>query len=479
MKGLAFKILPPKDITKVLGILGLHPPVTPEAIEAATSETATNSYQCLSEFCYDMDIQQVRARMCEGGLEHGDVFDEAIHLLTIFKLTKQLAWINQVEDFSLKDLWEPNAKRCRAILSGLINFSRYKEARVVVIESLQQEEQALDGSRLEQIEKLDQTEQELVAAQEKHNQELHDMWVAENTTKEARGVVDKLQRQRQTADRVRQDTDARLESIKERALQHEQRLQLASKCVSELRDQVAESPEGLEQEIGELELAVRQHKAHLTEKADEKRTTVLHNHVLHKIMSNVDNYKEELNTVREVVARSEAARLRTQQAREGLATLRRQLEARRAEEAELGQAVRQLGAAQERAKQLHDERAQQNELRRQHALQQQQELQAKRTEEQKQHYALQTQRMELEAEVASVRRAHEAEMHDLREQLQALRDSAETYDRNLETLLAQHKAGGKNAGPDGSPDGARRRISGSPSPLRSARRPRPSASPAD
>lgn len=179
MKGFAFKLLPPKDIVGVLNMIGgIHPAVTGEHIDRPLPENAFAFFSALSEFAYDMDAQQVKAAM-PGVIAHPEIYDEAMDVLTVFKLSRQLAMINLVDDFNFKDFWEPGSKRFRAILSGFINFCRYKEAKVIVITEMKEDVQALDGQRLELVDQMHKVDGELGAAQERHNAELHDMWTAE------------------------------------------------------------------------------------------------------------------------------------------------------------------------------------------------------------------------------------------------------------------------------------------------------------
>ncbi|CAE8613622.1 unnamed protein product, partial [Polarella glacialis] len=248
IKGFAFKVLQPKDITGVLTMIGVHPAVTQEHIDRPTSENAVTFFSNLAEFAYDMDAQQVKAQMHSesGGIHHPEIYDEAMDVLTVFKLSRQLAMINLVDDFNFKDFWEPIPKRFRAILSGMINFCRYKEAKVIVITGMKEDVQGLDAVRQEIVEKNGQVETELISAQERHNAELHDMWTAENEAQEAKGIVDKLTKQRQSADRVVDDAEFKLGKCKECVGQGEQRIEQLREQVSGLQGQIAESPEGLE-----------------------------------------------------------------------------------------------------------------------------------------------------------------------------------------------------------------------------------------
>lgn len=436
MKGLAFKILSPKDITGVLTMIGVHPPVSVDSVDRPSGDVAMSVYQNLAEFAYDMDAQQIKAQVPHM-VQFAEIYDEAMDVLTIFKLSRQLSMINLVDDFSFKDIWEPNPKRFRAVISGMINFCRYKEAKVIVITGMKEDVHVLDGERLELVDRSNQLEQELGAAQDRHNSELHEIWAAEGEAQEAHAIVEKLQRQLKSAERVVEETEEKLGACKDRVVQHDQDMTLAREQAASLREQIADSPEGLEQEILELRHRSQQQKAFLEEKVDERRSRVQREQVLNRLVQNLVSFRDDLVKVGQAHAAAEAAHERTTEARDDLAALRQTLDQRREQEADLELAVRQVTAELERAKQAHEERVLQLEARRQQALVQHQELQAKRTEEQKQHHQLLTQRLELEAEVAGARRSHEAETNDLRAQQKAIVDAGEAYAQSLEAMLGQ------------------------------------------
>ncbi|CAE7203353.1 NUF2 [Symbiodinium natans] len=439
LKGFAFKILAPKDITGVLNMIGVHPAVAADNIDRPSADNAMAFFNALAEFAYDMDSQQVKAQM--PAVTAPEIYDEAMDFLTIFKLSRQLAMINLVDDFNFKDFWEPIPKRFRALLSGMINFCRYKEAKVVVITGMKEDVQALDSNRLEMVDKLNQVDAELGAAQERHNAELQDMWNAENEAAEAKATNDKLTRQRSSADRVVEDAEKKRASVKERVRQGEQRIEQLREQVNALQSQIAESPEGLEKEIEELKSGVCQLKAVLEDKANQRRAHSQRDQVFCRLLRHLECYKDELNRVGNVASNADTAKQRAATAREELGLLRQSLEAVKQDGAELEQSLKSIVVDNERAKQVHAERMEQLEVRRQAALQQHQELQAKRTEEQRQLHQLQSQRLELEAEVAAVRRAHAAEMGELRVMWKAVLDKAESYNLSLEALFHEHSHG--------------------------------------
>jgi len=442
-RGFAFKLMATKDIANVLAMVGVHPVVTPENIEKIgtdSRELAASMYQCLAEFAFDMEIQQVKGRAPEmaGVGQYMEIFDEAMDVVTIFKLARQLAFINRVEDFSMKDLWEPQAKRLRAVLSGMINFCRFKESQTTVITSLKQEFGAIDSTRLELVDKANIVGHDLAVAQAQHSAELQDMWVAENEMQEATSMVEKLQKQKQAADRVHDNAEAKLAGTRERLAQNERRAEQLHENIQGLQEQVAESPEGLEREVQELQMGIRQQKARVGEKSDEKRARVQRVQALGRLKSNVDEYKETLEKVVHVAALQAAACDRTRGARGELGAMRATLEVSRAEEVSLSQQVEQVSLDMNAAEQAHAGHVQEFEERRQQAMGQHQQLQEKRTDEQRMWQELQTQRAQLEAEIASVTREYEAEVNDFHAKLGGIQEEGQQYVHTVEGLVTQY-----------------------------------------
>jgi len=440
-RGLAFKLMTPKDIATVLGVIGVHPAVTHESITKPTAEIASKIYKRLSEFAYDLvDVEHVKGRAPEvkGIGPYMEIFDEGMDLIAIFKLAKQLALISGIEDFSMKDIWNPQAKRFRAILSGMINFCRYKESQTAVMTTMKQDIQALENVCLERVEKSNALGHELAEAHAQHLAEIEPMVAAENELQESTGVVDKLQTQREAADRLHETVHARFEATNKRIADAEQRAQQRRDNIAALKEQVAESPEDLEQELQELQLAIRGQKARVEEKSDEKRARVQRVQVLGRINGHLDQYKELLNNGEQSAALVGAACDRSRGARNELAAIRSSLDARHTEELDLVQSVEQISVDIDDAKQMHDKQVQEFEDRRQEATRQQQELLGKQTEEQLQWSELQAQASSLETELANVRRSHEMDLKNLELQLTTVLDDGAQYVDSVDGLMTQY-----------------------------------------
>jgi len=484
LKGHSFKMLAPKDIADVMNILGAHPTVTSEAIDKPTPEIVQSCVQALIQFAYDADLPEVKAHahgiLQRHGDQHADVYDEVLDVVCLFRTSKQLLAINRVEDYSLKDMWEPHPKRFRMMLSAMINFCRYKENKCAIITGMKDALQGLDAERMEHLDIAKDMDQSLFAAQEKHKQELQDIRDAEMEVQRVQAEVDKLQKARQSADRVVEEAESALAAAKEWTRQHEEQREQTREQVVQLQGQIAESPEGIEQEIREAQEAVREERRRLEDRSNEKRSRTQRVQVLGRLEEQLDTVRDGQMQLAQTVEACAAARDRSGRARDDLAQARRSQEAQGAEEADLEQRVHQISAEYERAKQAHEDRVQAFEERRQRALVQHQQLQEKRTEEQKQQHLLQTQRLKLEEELASARRAHEAELEKLHERQAALHRRAELYMQHVSNLLAQRSdeqlaisegaapdvvgAGKRELSPDAAP--LRHRLVCSPSPGR-------------
>jgi len=440
-KGYSFKVLAPKDIATVLNMIGLHPQVTSDVIDKPTPEIAWSFFQHLSEFAYDMDAQQVKAQypavLQSCGQQYVEIFDEAMDVLTIFKMARQLLLINVLDDFSLKDLWDPQSKRFRVLLSAIINFCRYKEGRVTLIASLKEQLQDHEHQRLEQVQLVSEREQELSEAQERNSQELRPMREAEREVQNAQAEVDKLKGQTKCADRVAEEMQAQVNVIKARLHEQEEQKTRLQEQIQLLQSQIADSPEGIEQEIAELQEAVRKERVRLEERSGEKRVGIVRNQVLGQLHEGLDGALQELARLQEAAEAAADAKERAATADDELQRLKQLLEVRCADETDLEQRVKQVASEHERAKEMHEERIKDLEVRRQKALVQHQQLQTKRAEEQRHQHQLQTQRLELEAEVAAARRSHESQVLELSEKQQGIHDQAQAYIRQLDSMLLQ------------------------------------------
>jgi hypothetical protein len=392
----------------------------------------------IAEYAYELDTQHIKARAQSQIGAWPEIYDEALEGLIIVSLARQLAAINGVDDFAFKDIWEPQAKRLRFILSGLVNFCKYRGSQANMVYALKDDVLQLDDERLELVAETDRLERDVVNARIKNVEELPAMREAEQAARETQSSLDRLQQQCKAAAMVLQNAEADLKAKRD----HVDKLDNVKKTLreqqAELQDQLAD-PEGLEQEIRELNQALQQKKAWLEDKVNEKRARLQRVQVCGRVKAQLAGYTELLTKCADL-ARADCTRV--QNAREELNSARLARESKANEKAELEENGRQIETEIEKAKQAHAEREQQLIERRRVAQQQQEDMMAKRTDEQRKYHAVVAERDKLDSEIAAVRRENDAEMDAAMSREQAVMAEVKNVAHWVDQLLREH--GGKD-----------------------------------
>jgi kinetochore protein Nuf2 len=434
-KGYKYKVLAPKEIAKLLSTLG-NQSILPPAIEQPTAEGAAGMYQTLVECAYSTDVQSVKSMAnlpIHDELIH--IYDEAMNIVTTFELAKQLTQINSVSDFSFKDIWEPEAKRLRIVFSGIINFLRYKEQQTIITRSLKEDVQMLDTRRLELVGNLNGLEQELAGADAQYQEELPALIAAESDAQHARKNLERVQKNREVAERANEVYEAEKKAQQTKVTEKQRFITQLRDEESDLQGQIAEDPQGLEQDIQDLQGTHQQKKACVEDKVNEKRAKAQRDQALGRVVSQLEGYKEVLDKAAKETANAEAAAARLQKVRDDHSKSISMQEARRTTRLDLEERIRSMQNEIESSKSLHAEREQHIRNQNNCVLQQHQDLLQKRSKEQQEYHALQTEKEKVEAAVASEKRAHDEAMADMLGQEQAMIGGVEAYTQGIEALL--------------------------------------------
>mmetsp|Transcript_66220 Transcript_66220/g.123635 ORF Transcript_66220/g.123635 Transcript_66220/m.123635 type:complete len:474 (+) Transcript_66220:64-1485(+) len=430
-----FKHLALKEVVRVVNAISTQgPPVTLEALEKPAPEQVLGMFESIAEFAYELPLQQIKASV-PPSVQPREIFQDSLDLLVVHTLSRQLALINGIDDFGLKDIWEPNRKRLHTLLSGFINFCRYKESNNNVVSQMKDDVQSMAESLREAQDQLRVMEHRLADATNTHEAEQPEVRLLEGQVREARAALEKQQKALQDSERVLEDKEAALEVQKRKTADMQQKGKDVAQLVADLQGEVAESPEGLEQEIQELNAGIQQLKARLEEKANEKRSRGQRVQALSRLEGHIARYTEDLDRVTDAASKAASSKAGVASAKDELAELERSLEGAEASRVELEQATRQVTTDLDKAKAEHEEVLQGFESRREKALEQQRDVQAKRTDESRRHEALMLQKDDLETEILEAKRAHEVEMAELDIQFRVLQENAYAYKEDLEAAM--------------------------------------------
>lgn len=484
VSGFKFKVLTTSELAKIVNAVsglsaGAHPPVTSDALDKPTPETAAGVFQMLAEYAYDTEIQQVKIEAQRTGtIQHQEIYEEALDVLTLFRWCRQVANINSIDDFTFKDVWDPSQKRFRAVVSALCNFDRYKESRETKFDPEREELQALDDQRADLLAKTNHMEEEVAQSQEIHLEELREIGAKEQEVEEMKSSLEKRMRDQQSAERVVEDLQGQLNAARDKVEEVERQIGVSRDEVSDMKARIAENPAGIQREIEDQKSIESELRERLAKTGDEKRAKVQRDQVLKKVFENCKEYELALTkTKRDADAHSEM-RSRVLQEREELAALRARMDSMSNENVEIEQHSKQIGEELASAQKEKERKLQELETRRLHAYGQLTTLQAKRTDEQKKAHQVQAQKLELEVELDNTQRQLDAELNDLNADLAAKVERREYYDQQVDSMISQYRGDMSGSRRAPSPDvedaagtkragGLRaRRLLASPSPAR-------------
>ena len=250
--------------------------------------------------------------------------------------------ICEIPDFTIKDFMTPNAARLRRHLSGIINFAKFREERLVLLQDLSNNREVLVDQLNQLREKNETLNNRLSLLREQTKEETSIINALESECREIETTIGTLN---QTQNRLKEETtqlktsSAELkESIATKTQQQEeltvQRKQLSLQIVS--------SPEKFRKQIVEVgqQLQGEQKEAKLSEKKVRELTTWL---------ANVDESNEAVGAANEAVLELRQEVDRQKAVMGELDAQRQSIAAERAALSELEQNAHQLQRAAGRA----------------------------------------------------------------------------------------------------------------------------------
>jgi len=370
------------------------------------------------------------------GIPYPEVYDEAKEVLITYEFTRELASINGIEDFSFQDLWDPQGKRLRLLLSGIINFLKYKDQQFTMLTSLKDGLHSLQSQRQEQEQKCEQLDHQLQEAHAKHNDELPLMYAAETAAHEAKVTLEKVQKDVKSAETLLETTTKRRDQWQERVTHAHQEVRRLREDVAQARSRIAESPEDMQQQIVYLNQRIPEQRERGEELHEEKRTLVKKVQTLGELKNASTEYLEIL---REAQADEDVCQDLAQKCTTAQRQLRVMEETRdrlRSQSAQLDQQKNNVANGIDQDKQAHAERMQLLAERRQRAVKGSEEQLEKLSKEKGRLTQQQIERSEMQAEMLDKKREFEAEMAKLQSRQQEILEEIKDFSEFAEKEMA-------------------------------------------
>jgi len=445
-----FKVMAPKELAQVVEVIREmycveaggpaggrvnSTRITAEMMSKPSAEDADMMLRYVCQWVYDVDFPKKKQQ-----IQHFPIHEEALDVSLTFTLTRQLAQISGIEDFVWRDIWEPNPKRFRLVLSGLVNFCRYKEKKMKFLEPLEQEFQQLDSERLELIKKVDEIIAECIRQEQEQYRMAPELRSAEKACEDAQDRLETVEQEREALDKVVNDKQARLTTKQSKEKKLQQKIAELLEKKSSLEDQIADCPNAIQDENTELDLENREKKAFVEEKNRERRSRTQRDQALDRVERSLKYYLDVLVKcvdVQEQLEGKAAERKDKRKEKEESNQVRVALEQ---ECGDLEASLEKVGEEIERSKAEFVENEQSHEHRRNQAIARQQELQEKQSEEQRDIFKQQDLNLQLEAQVSTTQKDHDLQVADLWAQIDGVKAEHDAYSQTVDSMLRQFEA---------------------------------------
>lgn len=354
----SFPLLKTDEIAKCLNELGI--PIKQEELQEPDNhkESCRRMLESLAEICVGVSKEEL-AQPAFVGLQcipHPELHEESIPKLNYFWICCKMMEMCEINDFSMKDFVNPNAGRLRRQLSGVINFAKFREERLLLLTELSTKREELVDHLSQLREKNDTLNNRLSLLREQTAEETGIITGLENECREIENNINHLnQQQAKLKDETSQlkETSAELKDTlaAKYRLQEElvnQKKGLATQIVSspeKFRNQIVEVGQNLQNEQKDAKIAdkkVRELNAWLTnvdESQDEvngaiEAITELRAEVDRQktVMSELELQKQglvaERTTLSELSQNTQQMQRNATRAEEKLAQLRKQAQVR-------------------------------------------------------------------------------------------------------------------------------------------------------
>ncbi|KAA6429433.1 MAG: kinetochore Nuf2, partial [Trebouxia sp. A1-2] len=139
MSGFSFPILSNQELLPCLKEMDL--PLTAEQISKPTFEILQRIYEILVTTLLGVTREELQQPvfMAIDTLEYPELHDESIPTLAFIKSLNRLLVAAGIKDFNMQqDLYKPDSNRLRRNLSGIINFAKFREEKLVPYTDMQE-----------------------------------------------------------------------------------------------------------------------------------------------------------------------------------------------------------------------------------------------------------------------------------------------------------------------------------------------------
>lgn len=304
----SFPRLQPPVIIKCLSELGLS--ITKDELLRPEDhkESVKNILLYLSEICLGITRDDYSQPAFTGlqVMNYPGLHEESIPQFHILKNIMKLMETCDINDFTIKDLISPNSSRLIRQLSAIINFAKFREERLNMLQEITRTRDTLCNTLDQIIEKYQATENRLSILKDQFHEENRMIESMENDCSMFSNNIQKKNKDIQNHNTTIQSLQMNIETILKNIDEKNRELEMGYKQKETLSKQIVSNPESFRSNILEIGNLLQAEQKDV--KINEKKTKelILWSSTLDEVFSEV---MMALNTIQDI--RSEVEKQKT------------------------------------------------------------------------------------------------------------------------------------------------------------------------
>lgn len=373
-----------------------------------------------------------------------ELHDESAPVVMFHRATQRLMKASGIHDFSLNDYLKPEYPRLRRILSGIINFAKFREERLIQFQKIaNRSEEALHRQHELQA-KCSELEIQIRKWGERAATEQPKLTALESETGELAAEITTLNKQQLQLQAQIKELKANVNEYADQIANHKFELLQTKQEIAKLQAMLVSSPERVQQQLVDMESSLEREKRLVERVEHEHHLVQVETEALRDVLQQLEELVKALEHAEAQVSRCKQSRDLVQKHRSELQEKEEALRSLLQEESQL---ERQIAAAEERIArvrtQLEDRIA--DAQREFAALEAEREIAMRERHEADQvahrnHLLVQ----QIQDRMHSLRREHHEQMTRLRNQYTELEQEVIDYHRRLFSALQKWRQSSEN-----------------------------------
>jgi kinetochore protein Nuf2 len=276
----SFPALPPSEIISCMAELGIQ--ISAEELKTCPRDIVRRIYEALIDLCMGVTKEELyqpkfEALQAYDDMPYQQLHEDAVPEIQFYRAVSAMLTVCGVPGCTLKDITEPDPKRLKHQLSGVINFAKFREERLQWYTDLTEHTEGLMENRKKVAEENERLKSQLADLHAQRDAEMPAMRQLESENRGMEARIEELNRRQATlrtevlvdlkqhGGKVKEDIDAvQFQMIN---VKHE---------IPKLQLQVVSDPERLTKDVASLSAEVQKQREEVTENERRLRSTQSH-----------------------------------------------------------------------------------------------------------------------------------------------------------------------------------------------------------